>query len=78
MGGYGKSVDLIIRINYGFPLMPMPGEKDHEPEYHLRKALRHLNEAQNGNLRQTNATAVQKVSDTIATVLRERKEDERA
>lgn len=46
-----------------------------ETERHLREALRHLNEAREGELRKTNAVAIAEVSNTVSTVLREHEED---
>ncbi|WP_246999905.1 hypothetical protein [Halosolutus gelatinilyticus] len=54
----------------------MTGEHDHDVEYHLREALRHLGEAQeNGELRKTNDVAIDQVSNTIASVLNEHNQD---
>ncbi|WP_265111233.1 hypothetical protein [Halosolutus halophilus] len=56
----------------------MNGDDHHGTEYHLREALRHLGEARDeGDLRKTNDTAIEEVSNTIATVLNEYKRDER-
>ncbi|MFC4543760.1 hypothetical protein ACFO5R_17675 [Halosolutus amylolyticus] len=55
----------------------MTGETDHDTEYHLREALRHLGAAQDrDDLRKTNAVAIEEVSQTIATVLSEHSQDE--
>lgn len=55
----------------------MTGANDHDTEYHLREALRHLGEARDeGDLRKTNAVAIEEVSNTIATVLNEYNRDE--
>ncbi|WP_293029628.1 hypothetical protein [Natronococcus sp.] len=54
----------------------MTEENDHPTEHHLREALRHLGEAQDGDLRKTNAAAIEEVSDTVSAVLRERERDE--
>ncbi|ELY85114.1 hypothetical protein C484_21162 [Natrialba taiwanensis DSM 12281] len=42
---------------------------------HLREALRHLDAAQEGDLRKTNAVALEEVSQTITSVLREYEQD---
>lgn len=56
----------------------MTGENDHETEYHLREAIRHLSQAQEeGDLRKTNAVAIEEVLKTVSTVLREHSQDER-
>ncbi|ELY44508.1 hypothetical protein [Natronorubrum sulfidifaciens] len=44
-------------------------------DHHLREALRHLKEAQDGDLRKTNAIALEQVSNTVSMVLREHSED---
>lgn len=55
----------------------MTEETDHDTAYHLREALRHLGTAQErGELRKTNAVAIEEVSDTIAAVLDEHNRDE--
>ncbi|WP_440769686.1 hypothetical protein [Natronorubrum sp. DTA28] len=54
----------------------MTDETEHETEYHLREALHHLGEAQQGDLRKTNAVALEKVSNTLSSVLREHEQDE--
>ncbi|EMA42598.1 hypothetical protein [Halobiforma nitratireducens] len=46
-----------------------------DTEHHLREALRHLEAARDGDLRKTNAVAVEEVSDTITAVLQEYEED---
>jgi len=44
---------------------------------HLRVALRHLEAArQQGELRKTNAVALENVSNTVSTVIREYEDDE--
>ncbi|EMA35560.1 hypothetical protein SAMN05444422_104255 [Halobiforma haloterrestris] len=51
-------------------------DADHGAEYHLREALRHLNEArETGDLRKTNDVALEEVSDTVASVLNEYDQD---
>jgi len=48
-----------------------------ETDDHLRAALRHLEAArQQGDLRKTNAVALENVSNTVSTVLREYEGDE--
>ncbi|SDJ92162.1 hypothetical protein [Natronorubrum texcoconense] len=54
----------------------MPDETEHETEHHLREALRHLGDAQQGDLRKTNAVALEEVSNTLSSVLREHEQDE--
>lgn len=54
----------------------MTEENEQPTEHHLREAIRHLSEAQNGDLRKTNATVIEDVSDTVSTVLREQERDE--
>ncbi|MDQ2051431.1 hypothetical protein RBH26_13185 [Natronolimnohabitans sp. A-GB9] len=54
----------------------MTDDTDSETEHHLREALRHLRAAQEGDLRKTNAVAIEEVSNTVSTVLREHEEDE--
>lgn len=54
----------------------MTGENDNQTEHHLREAIRHLNEAQDGDLRKTNAVAIEEVLNTVSTVLREHTQDE--
>lgn len=54
----------------------MTEEHDHQTEHHLQEAIRHLSEAQDGDLRKTNAVAIEEVSDTLSTVLREQDRDE--
>ncbi|WP_436347659.1 hypothetical protein [Natronorubrum sp. FCH18a] len=56
----------------------MTEESDAErgTEYHLRAALNHLGEAQDGDLRKTNAVALEEVSNTVSSVLREHEQDE--
>ncbi|SEV88057.1 hypothetical protein [Natrinema salifodinae] len=49
----------------------MSGDTTTETEYHLREALQHLSEAQDGDLRKTNAVVIEEVSNTVSTVLRE-------
>ncbi|SIR74468.1 hypothetical protein [Natronorubrum thiooxidans] len=53
----------------------MTDETESQIEHHLREALRHLNEAQDGDLRKTNAIALEQVSNTVSMVLREHSED---
>ena len=51
-------------------------DDEHDTEYHLREALRHLEAArQRGELRKTNAVAIEEVSSTVSTVLREHERD---
>ncbi|AGB36933.1 hypothetical protein [Natronococcus occultus] len=47
-----------------------------ETEHHLREAVRHLSEAQDGDLRKTNAVALEEVSDTVSTILHEQDDEE--
>lgn len=55
----------------------MSGENGTDTEHHLRQALRHLSEAREaGDLRKTNAVALEEVSNTVSTVLREYEGDE--
>ena len=54
----------------------MTEPNDHDTEYHLREALRHLTNAQDGALRKTHAVAIEEVSNTVATVLNEHSRDE--
>ena len=55
----------------------MTDTTDTETEEHLRAALRHLEAAQQqGELRKTNAVALENVSNTVSTVLREYEDDE--
>ncbi|WP_201293947.1 hypothetical protein [Natronorubrum halalkaliphilum] len=54
----------------------MTDDTDHDTETHLQEALRHLGEAQKGNLRKTNAVALEEVTNTVSTVLREHEQDE--
>ena len=53
----------------------MIDEDTDETAYHLRQALHHLEEAQDGDLRKTNAVAIEEVSKTVSIVLRERLAD---
>ena len=53
----------------------MTEDNDHDAEYHLREALRHLTNARDGDLRKTHAVAIEEVSDTVATVLNEYDQD---
>ncbi|WP_165874853.1 hypothetical protein [Natrarchaeobius oligotrophus] len=46
-----------------------------QTERHLRAALRHLERARDGDLRKTNDAAIEEVSNTVATVLREHEQD---
>ncbi|WP_162989773.1 hypothetical protein [Natronorubrum halophilum] len=50
-------------------------DPEREMEMHLREALRHLGEAQQGDLRKTNAVALEEVSNTVSSVLREHEQD---
>ncbi|NGM71589.1 hypothetical protein G6M89_21835 [Natronolimnobius sp. AArcel1] len=51
-------------------------ETDPDVEHHLRKALQHLGEASEADdLRKTNAVALEDVSRTISSVLREYRHD---
>ncbi|GAB3665633.1 hypothetical protein [Halopiger thermotolerans] len=53
------------------------GDDGLETEQHLRKALRHLSEARDGDdLRKTNAVALEEVESTVSSVLREYEADE--
>ncbi|AXR78220.1 hypothetical protein [Natrarchaeobaculum sulfurireducens] len=54
----------------------MTDDEHIDTEYHLREALRHLDEAQAGDLRKTHSVALEEVSTTVSTVLRERSADE--
>ncbi len=54
----------------------MTDDTDPETERHLREALRHLGKALDGDLRKTNAIALEEVSNTLSTVLREYESDE--
>ena len=55
----------------------MNGETDDETAHHLREALRHLGEVQQrDDLRKTNAVAIEEVSNTVSSVLREYENDE--
>ena len=46
-------------------------------EQHLREALQHLSAARDsGDLRKTNAVAIEEVENTVSTVLREYQQDE--
>ena len=54
----------------------MTEETENRTEHHLREAIRHLSEAQDGDLRKTNAVAIEEVLNTVSTVLREHTEDE--
>ncbi|MFC6766509.1 hypothetical protein [Natrinema soli] len=55
----------------------MNGTNGTETERHLRKALRHLGEAQkDDDLRKTNAVALEEVSNTVSSVLREYEGDQ--
>ena len=54
----------------------MTEERDDATEHHLREAIRHLSEARDGDLRKTNAAALEEVSDTVSTILRERDDEE--
>ncbi|QLG47525.1 hypothetical protein [Natrinema halophilum] len=55
----------------------MSGEHKTETERHLRKALRHLSAArESGDLRKTNDVALEEVSNTVSSVLREYEGDE--
>jgi hypothetical protein len=58
------------------PLVPMTEENEQPTEHHLREAIRHLSEARDGDLRKTNATVIEDVSDTVSTVLREQERGE--
>lgn len=49
---------------------------DDETEHHLQEAVRHLREARDGDLRKTNAVALEEVSDTVSTILREQDGEE--
>ncbi|WP_254763435.1 hypothetical protein [Natrinema marinum] len=55
----------------------MADENETDIERHLRQTLRHLNEAQEADdLRKTNAVALEEVSNTVSSVLREYEDDE--
>ena len=58
------------------PPVPMTDENERTTEHHLREAIRDLSEARDGELRKTNATVIEDVSDTVSTVLREQERDE--
>ncbi|MFP8954243.1 hypothetical protein ACLI4Z_14930 [Natrialbaceae archaeon A-arb3/5] len=48
-----------------------------DTERHLREALQHLRKAQESDdLRKTNAVALEEVSNTVSSVLREHEQDE--
>ncbi|OVE86445.1 hypothetical protein [Natronolimnobius baerhuensis] len=52
-------------------------ETDPDVEYHLREALQHLGAASEADdLRKTNAVALEDVSRTVSSVLREYEHDE--
>ncbi len=54
----------------------MNEETGTDTERHLREALRHLGEAQDtDDLRKTNAVALEEVSNTVSSVLREYEDD---
>lgn len=54
----------------------MTEEENHQTEYHLQEALRHLSEVQNGSLRRSNAVAIEEVANIVSRVLREYNQDE--
>ncbi|WP_165872040.1 hypothetical protein [Natrarchaeobius halalkaliphilus] len=54
----------------------MTDPTDRLTEHHLREALRHLEAAREGDLRKTNAVAIDEVSNTVAAVFREYEYDE--
>lgn len=55
----------------------MSGENGTDVERHLRQTLQHLNEAREADdLRKTNAVALEEVSNTVSSVLREYEDDE--
>ncbi|WP_226006088.1 hypothetical protein [Natrinema salinisoli] len=55
----------------------MTDENGSDTERHLREALRHLGQAQDDDdLRKTNAVALEEVSNTVSSVLREYEGDE--
>ncbi|WP_175607242.1 hypothetical protein [Natrinema saccharevitans] len=55
----------------------MTENTDPDTERHLREALRHLGTAQDdGDLRKTHAVALEEVSNTVSSVLREYEGDE--
>ncbi|WP_092928970.1 hypothetical protein [Natrinema hispanicum] len=74
--------DTTDEFNRSSPLRPLPrttmtDTTDTETSEHLRAALRHLEAArQQGELRKTNAVALENVSNTVSTVLREYEGDE--
>lgn len=53
----------------------MTDEAHNQTADDLREALRHLGEAQNGDLRRTHEVAIEQAARTIARVLREHEED---
>lgn len=54
----------------------MTEEPDDATRHHLREALRHIDAAQDGDLRKTNDVALEEVAKTVSTVLREYEQDE--
>ncbi|SIR11044.1 hypothetical protein [Natronorubrum daqingense] len=54
----------------------MTEHADQETEHHLREAIRHLSEAQDGDLRKTHDVAIEEVLTTVSTVLHEHSQDE--
>ncbi|MDF9746313.1 hypothetical protein [Natrinema salsiterrestre] len=55
----------------------MTDETGSDTERHLREALKHLGQAQDDDdLRKTNAVALEEVSNTVSSVLREYEGDE--
>jgi hypothetical protein len=51
-------------------------ETDDRTEYLFQEAIRHLKEAREGDLRATDAVAVETVSNTVSAVLHERSDEE--
>lgn len=54
----------------------MTDDEHTDADFHLRAALRHLENAQDGDLRKTHSVALEEVSTTVGTILRERSADE--
>jgi hypothetical protein len=53
----------------------MNGERDTTAADHLREALKHLQDAREGDLRKTHAVAVEEAARTVARVLDEHERD---
>lgn len=55
----------------------MTDENVHDVEHHLREALQHLSDArESDDLRKTHDVALEEVSNTVSSVLREHEQDE--